>query len=109
MGSSELSHKLLDLGFFSALGTTETVGAGEKRFVERQSPRTLDINNGVMVVVDDEGRPWIMKVRRMEMVAMYHDVFTKFNFRRGTYVPHSNDGGHFVDDVLPALLPVPQA
>ncbi len=103
---SKLSHELIDLGFFSALGTSEHPGGmkGEGVYVKRRSPNTYDSNNGVIVIYDENGRPWIIRDyndlilgNRILKVIHEHDL------KRGAYVPHSNDGGHFVDKVLPNL------
>jgi len=103
---SKLSHELIDLGFFSALGTSEHPGGmkGEGVHVKRGSPNTHESNNGVIVVYDERGHPWIIRDyndlilgSRILMVVHGHDL------KRGAYVPHSNDGGHFVREILPVL------
>lgn len=104
MGTEKLSHILLDMGFFSALGTTEWVG-GEKKLVLRGTPKTWDINNGVIVVYDENGSPWISPNREVGNVTLAVNKYRvgQFDLQRGAYVPHSNDGGNFVIEVLPAL------
>jgi len=96
-----LSRKLLDLGFFSALGTTQHFAGGEG-LVERGTPYTTDQNNGVVVVYDEKGWPWIVSASE------YTDASRRYLgdevMNHGAHVPHSNDGGHFVRDVLPYLL-----
>ncbi len=108
MGYSKISHVLLDLGFFSALGTTEHAGPRPQVLVvKRQTPFTYDYNNGVMVVYDEEGRPWIRsgEVSIYEMVTELRNERRDNPLTRGAYVPHSNDGGHFVREILPELQP----
>jgi hypothetical protein len=104
MECTKLSHRLLDLRFFSVLGTSEHPGMSpEECHVKCGNPNVWDANNGVMVVYDELGRPWIMhgsmaddRVRR---------GLDGFQLSRGAYVPHSNDGGYFVREVAMKLIP----
>ena len=105
MGESKLSHKLLEMGFFWVLGTSEHPGmTSESHRVRRGAPNTWGSNNGVTVVYDEEGRPWI--IRRGREISN-HDFDEKIlfahNLKRGAYVPHSNDGGWFVTEVILGL------
>ena len=84
------------MGFFSALGTSEGEG-----HVERGRPNVKDSNNGVLVVYDEEGRPWIMGVSKLS--DNVHVSLLDFDLSRGAYVPHSNDGGHFMSEVVAKL------
>ena len=98
----KLSHQLLDLGFFSALGTTEHAGGGRDGFlVKRGTPNTFDGNNGVSVVYDEAGCPWIL--RGSPTLDMWKTLVVPFALKRGAHVPHSNDGGAFVHQVLARL------
>lgn len=107
----KLSHELIDLGFFCALGTSEKVPVLPEdghvhSVVMLGTPLTWDTNNGVTVFYDEEGRPWIVKnseVGEVMNLAM-RKLIKEFNLRRGAGVPHSNDGGHFVCKVLPMLM-----
>jgi hypothetical protein len=105
----KLSVLLLKNGFFSALGTTERVGgvAGEDNIVKAGTPYTIDFNNGVTVVYDEKGRPWIFHggLQRGFIEALDHFKTTMGQYlKQGAYVPHSNDGGCFIHTVvLPAL------
>lgn len=102
----KLSHNLLDLGFFSALGTSEHPGhCQEEQHVKRGTPFTYDHNNGVAVVYDEDGRPWIKPVRDFtdEVRTAVWTLLDEFKIKQGAYVPHSNDSGHFVRTVLPTL------
>jgi hypothetical protein len=102
---TQLSHQLLDLGFFSALGTTEHAGPRSVEIVvKRGTPATTDYNNGVLVIYDEVGRPWIRHYdlddetdRAIRQLQIHHKM------RHGATVPHSNDGGYFVREVLPTL------
>jgi hypothetical protein len=103
---TKLSHMLIDLGFFSALGTLERVGPGmgDWNVVKRGEPNTYGSNNGVTVVYDENGRPWI--ARAVELVSVrgeLRNTLLEHNARHGVYVPHSNDGGYFVRETLPQL------
>lgn len=106
MGDRKLSHELIDLGFFSALGTTEHNGPrGQEIIVKRGMANTWDINNGVLAIYDEVGRPWIgyganILLNEGQQVRIVLQMqFTA----RGAHVPHSNDGGYFVREVLPTL------
>ena len=99
---TKLSHQLLDLGFFSALGTTEHAGPQPREIVvKRSTPMTTSYNNGVRVIYDEEGRPWIAAYRGIEEMLSIEQAGHKLT--QGAYVPHSNDGGCFVREVLPKL------
>jgi hypothetical protein len=104
---SKLSHRLMDNGFFSALGTTEIVG-GSPKIVKRGQSHSLDHNNGVQVIYDEEGRPWIKRsedINQSQLDAIFRGMsIWKYGMTIGAMVPHSNDGGHFVLEILPALL-----
>ena len=105
--SIRLSHKLIDLGFFSALGTSEHAGVtGKEVHVKRGNPYTYDSNNGVTVVYDEDGRPWIIQSNLgfSQIVAeSLQNAVEELELKRGAYVPHSNDGGQFVRVVIPSL------
>ncbi len=92
MGSI-LSQVLLAHKFMPVQGTTEKVGV-EKKTVSKGAPFTWDTNNGVSVVYDENGHPWIVRgefnPRRLYM-SYKVDLLT-----RGAYVPHSNDGGQYI-------------
>lgn len=95
---NKLSHTLLDLGFFSALGTIEH-DAGRPDHVPRGKDNTFDSNNGVTVVYDEVGRPWIIQTSRFT-AEVSTALNREFSLQRGAYVPHSNDGGHFVREIV---------
>ena len=101
MGNQKLSLTLLDLGFFSALGTSEYSVTHEKNYVKRGTANTYDSNNGVMVIYDEEGRPWICSTGYLTDRDM--DELHGHSLKRGAWVPHSNDGGEFVREILPKL------
>lgn len=101
----KLSEELLVLGFFSALGTTQhRLGGKAENYVGRGTPLTWDTNNGILVIYDEEGRPWIRRRDYgAELGKVVNDLVVDRRVTRGAYVPHSNDGGHFVYEVLPTL------
>ena len=86
---AKLSQKLFNLGFFSALGTIEEDGDN----VVVGPPNTRDYNNGIRVVYDEEGRPWILHFSKMS--DKVEAELRVYNLKHGAYVPHSNDGGRF--------------
>jgi len=103
---SKISHNLKNLGFFSALGTTEHSGMSEKGYpVKHGTPNTHDYNNGTHVVYDEEGRPWI--IGRSSLSDIQETALREFivanDLQHGAYVPHSNDSGRFVREVMPKL------
>jgi len=107
---AKLSHRLLDLGFFCALGTSEYPGRGDKvePHVKYGTPFTFDTNQGVMVVYDEAGRPWIMlKFKFTDTIAeeVVSSAVQEFGMKCGAHVPHSNDGLYFMLQVLPRLDP----
>lgn len=93
----QLSQLLDEQGFFCAFGTTEHIG-GVPYLVKARTPRSTDYNNGVTVVYDEKGRPWIK--RGSPDLTPFEGQITA----RGANVPHSNDGGYFVSKVLPDLM-----
>jgi hypothetical protein len=103
---TKLSHELLDRGFFSALGTSEHPGAayGPGVLVVRGTPYTFDHNNGTTVVYDEVGRPWIKKTDGMESERLRKWANeNRVELKYGAYVPHSNDGGCFMSEVVGKL------
>jgi hypothetical protein len=103
MGEMKLSHALLDTGFFCALGTTESHGGGVS-FVRRGEAKTWDSNNGILVVYDEAGRPWITTHSKLNKLdGDVEELVRLHDLNRGAPVPHSNDGGYFVRHVLPTL------
>ena len=101
----KLSHVLNDMGFFSALGTSEHPGCCPKEvYVKVGTPNTHDSNNGVVVVYDERGRPWIVKTMSGEAAEKFDEVIEKYGLKRGAYTLHSNDGGGFVNIVMPTLF-----
>ncbi|MFA6495395.1 MAG: hypothetical protein WC246_02755 [Candidatus Paceibacterota bacterium] len=103
MGKDQrLSHFLLDEGFYSVLGTTESYN-GECVIVSRRAHFTYDLNNAVLVVYDEEGRPWIRAERHggTNIIAVLVREYPCL--KRGAYVPHSNDGGTYAFVVFPSL------
>ncbi|MDP6528035.1 MAG: hypothetical protein QF858_04170 [Candidatus Pacebacteria bacterium] len=104
---TKLSCVLRSVGFFNALGTPDMVGGRTAQppegLVKKGTPFTYDTNNGVAVVNDEDGHPWIWYLDK-PVPQEYTDAVRPFHLLRGAYVPHSNDGGYFVRIVLPELL-----
>lgn len=91
-----VSKILLDLGFIPALGTIETLSRGERYPVLIGRPRCYNANNGVVAVYDVEGRPWVAKKENVDLDALT-SLTKRERFYYGGYVPHSNDGGAFLN------------
>jgi hypothetical protein len=102
MMDTKLSAVLLDGGFFPVLGTTERMGMDDNVPVRQGTPFTWDANNGIMVIYDERGWPWITLWRLVGVTV--GRLEKDFNLQRGAFVPHSNDSGCFIHTVvLPAL------
>lgn len=100
---TKLSTILLESGFFPVLQTVDRMGLlGDNPVVGTGTPYTWDANNGVAVVYDERGWPWIILWNRDEIIAKVQKDFP--DLCRGAWVPHSNDGGLFVRAILPPLL-----
>lgn len=102
---TKLSHRLIDLGFFSALGTTEHPGKTKAELlVGRADPHRWEYNNGVVCVWDELGRPWLMPAefpnRNSRLNRAIDKMREEFALKRGGFVPHSNDGGTFLRAVI---------
>jgi|SRR3989338_11274802 len=99
---TKISQLLKDQGYKNVLATDESHAGGVSP-VKYGQPFTWDYNNGVIVVYDESGEPWI---RENRFTVWEQGTFRRElepQLRRGAYVPHSNDGGHFVREVLPTL------
>ena len=93
MGMIQTELRLND--FFMVAGTTERArGCLSEDLVGRGTPLTWDINNGLMVIYDDIGMPWIRCTRWV--TRNWEEEFVEHHkLTRGARVPHSNDGGTF--------------
>ena len=91
-----LSQVLKEQGYKNVLATNERHAGGASPVWYGQ-PFTWDYNNGVTVVYDENGEPWI-KHGRLWLEGLKPELL-----ERGAHVPHSNDGGHFVREILPTL------
>ena len=101
-------------GFVNVLGTYEYV---KKQYQEvgKSPSMTWNRNQGVMVVVDITGAPWIKRSNEKEIADwvkaaeanpehLFGDIQVEgHRFNQHGQVPHSNDGGRFVQDVLPTI------
>lgn len=82
-------------GFRCALGTSEPTCDGHATI--KCSPNLAyryDVNNGVLVVYDDIGAPWIAAKNEVSTEKL-DELIVSYGLRLGAYVPHSNDNGHF--------------
>lgn len=102
----KLSHVLIDRLFFSALGTTEQRD-GKPNLVRLGTPYTHDTNNAIMAIYDERGRPWVAGIRAWdwtdvdrELERIGRESGTSELLKPGAYVPHSNDGGLFLREVM---------
>jgi len=90
-----MKERLLREGFLPVLGTGENNG-----LVPLGRPNHWDQNNGVLVIYDDQGNPWIVEANALSRETKESLVQ---GLKRGAYVPHSNDGGRFLQGEPPAL------
>lgn len=97
--SQTISHLLLWNEFFSALGSVEKTEDWSGQFVKRGQPLTCGWKNGVGVVYDERGRPWVKLMENDERIREFKRVFA---LEDAGYVPHSFDR-HFLEVVLPTL------
>ena len=87
-----LSSALLALGFLHVSGIT----------VPKRSGKYCQ-NNGVIVVYDQIGEPWIIRCqhlgdREMDALIREHGIVEAF-----VHVPHSNDGGAYLRNHKPSV------
>ena len=102
---SKISQELRQLGFRSVFATNESV-AGVSTPVRQREPLTWDNNNGVIVVYDELGSPWICRSDHFadsEHRFKFTTLLREYGVKRGAYVPHSNDGGHFIYVLMAGL------
>ncbi len=108
----KLSHLLLDAGWFCALGSPEYHPQLPLRaLVKCRTPFTYDKNNGVNVIYDEAGRPWITNseeaIRAFNQAITEGRLESELHLTRGAYVPHSNGGEYFMRVALPELMKNP--
>lgn len=84
------SESLRGQGFMKVLDIPENIG-GVVHNIERGVPLTWDTNNGVTVVYDERGKPWVRR-GTFEIAG---------GFTRGAHVPMSNDGGAAMGRLFP--------
>ena len=90
---------LTQAGFRSVFGAQEAVGGDARsRNVEKGQAMTCDSNNGVTVIYDNDGFPWIAPIMFLERVP---DFEGRMGLRKGAYVPFSNDGGYGIRKMFP--------
>lgn len=102
MGTKGITKSdLVNMGFKPVFNTTETFGGNKQALVLwGHSPLSWGYNNGVAVVYDEDDRPWLKHRLTGEEMRKLHATGMPSN----AYVPHSNDGGRFVREVLPNLF-----
>ena len=92
MMSKNISQTLAEKPHFKQVSTlVETVG-GQSKTIAKGTPLTWDANNGVTVIYDEDGYPWVTPGE-----APVHGL------RKGAYVPFSNDGGAGMRFLFPHL------
>ena len=97
MDSKTISQFLKNRGFKNVLGTFETDSEGIISPVECGDPLSWDHQNDVIVIYDEKGQPWI------KYGEIFLENFETVMLSRGAHVPHSNDEGYFVREVLPTM------
>lgn len=86
-----MKKKLEKMNFKNVLGKTELV-RGNHINIHKGLPLTWDKNNGVTVVYDENGEPWV-----------YRGIIEFPELKRGAHVPFSNDGGWHMKQLFPTL------
>ena len=89
INSRKLSHVLLDSGFLPMFSFPTKWG----------TPFSWDYNNGITVVYDEMGRPWVIQGRDL-LEKVERNLIREFSLLRGAFVPNSSDGGKFAHDSL---------
>ncbi len=84
------SESLRAAGFIKVLDLPESIG-GLNYNIDRGAPLTWNTNNGVTVVYDEEGKPWV-KPGTFEITG---------GFKKEGHVPMSNDGGAAMRRLFP--------
>ena len=105
MSGKNLSQQLLELNFIPVLGTSEHPKMkAQALHVRRGTPNTWDSANGVTVVYDEKGNPWIMETEaRLRILLFVELIVNAYKLEKGAYVPHSTDSGWFIKEVIPTL------
>ena len=92
----DVKTALRSAGFQCVFQYQETTGGDAKgRQVEKGVPMTYDYNNGVVVVYDQDGFPWVAPINYLERFE------GRDQLRRGADVPFSKDGGHRIRKMFP--------
>lgn len=89
MGST-MKEKFGELNFRHVLGKTEMIGGTKPSTIRKGKPLTWDTNNGVTVIYDGNGDPWV-----------HQGVLEVSDLQRGAHVPFSNDGGFGIRQLFP--------
>lgn len=95
-----LIDTLRALGFTRVLGTFQDEG-GERVLVVSGKPKRHAENNGVTVVYDETGAPWVTSCAELKADAL-DTLIRDYDLKAGAHVPHSNDGGRFINGSTPA-------
>lgn len=92
----KIGHELLDAGFLPVLGTSEQ-SATDKGYilVRRGTKRSYAQRNGIIVVSDNQGIPWI-NWETVETIIMLKKMIKDHHLRHRLHVPHANDQGKFL-------------
>ncbi len=99
--TTPLSELLREAGYRNVVGTIEKNGF-ERHQVEKGAPYTWDANNGVRVVHDEVGDPWIKQSAKgwPTLGKSAYPCVQERMLKRGAYVPHSNDSGEYVKQIF---------
>lgn len=92
-----LATALFSLGFIPALGTIEKGFHGDATPVVKGKRKMYDSCNGVLVIYDELGAPWIIRCDLLEEGSL-KEIISKHRLGKGIYVPYANDGGRFFRD-----------
>lgn len=92
---AQLERELMDAGFTCVASSYEYPHNGAEGAVKicAGEPQSYDKNNGVGVIYDAGGMPWVIVLRGYTATESWKEIVRKYGHRMGGYVPHSNSCG----------------
>jgi hypothetical protein len=102
---NDIQARLMMVGFVPVLGMTEKTLLADCVMVKKGKPYSFGSQNGVHVIYDDKGDPWVRRYHGVDVREILQSIglMTSHLWTRGAYVPFSHDGGEWKRTVLPGL------